>query len=49
MGWADPPAMSCCSACIRVRMSGIRLVGEGGGVGGWRGEEEGGVAEGLRV
>ena len=27
MGRAEPPAVSCCSVWVRVRRSGIRLVG----------------------
>ena len=41
MGWAEPPATSCCSAGVRVRRRGIRLVGEAGGIRGWGGEWKG--------
>lgn len=36
MGWAEPPVTRCCSACVRERRRGIRLVGGGGVVGGVR-------------
>ena len=31
---AEPPVTSCCSVCVRVRRSGIRLVGGVGWFGG---------------